>query len=176
MNPVRLVVLTLACLGLTRVPVSADDIQSRYAVISYENAALLEAFNNRLFMGRLRYLMRGKASLTVEDEVKNKMDVITLSVQDILDMYPTDPAYSVSLCRDREDVRDKLDRRSDDGRGRAGVFASRQDRVYLSVPDTTLRVVAHEVGHVVVEKYFKTRPPEKIHELLAQFVEKHIDD
>jgi Zn-dependent membrane protease YugP len=44
------------------------------------------------------------------------------------------------------------------------------------VKDTKLRVVAHEVGHAIVDQYFMVRSPYNIHELLAQFTEKHITD
>ena len=37
-------------------------------------------------------------------------------------------------------------------------------------------VLAHELAHVVVDLYFGVPPPQKIHELLAQFVETHLKD
>jgi hypothetical protein len=174
MNHTRFFMAVLISLALFPPSVSATDIHSRYTTISYENDALLETFNNRLFMGRLRYLMRGTRPLTVEDEVKNKLDVITQNVETILEMYPPNLHYSVSLCTDMDQVNEALTTRHPGAWHRAGFYSTGKDTVYLSVPDTGLKVVAHEVGHVVVEKYFKTKPPVKVHELLAQFVEKHI--
>jgi len=37
-------------------------------------------------------------------------------------------------------------------------------------------VLAHEIGHVVVENYFTISPPQRIHEVLAQFAERHVTD
>jgi hypothetical protein len=48
--------------------------------------------------------------------------------------------------------------------------------MYLSIRDVKLRVIAHEIGHVVVDHYFDVPPPVKIHEVLAQFAETHISD
>jgi predicted metalloprotease len=48
--------------------------------------------------------------------------------------------------------------------------------IWISVDDANLHVLAHEIGHAVVDHYFKVRPPYNIHELMAQFVEKHITD
>ncbi len=36
--------------------------------------------------------------------------------------------------------------------------------------------MAHEIGHAIVDHYFKVRPPYNVHELMAQFVEKRISD
>jgi hypothetical protein len=48
--------------------------------------------------------------------------------------------------------------------------------IVISIPDTNLHVFAHEIGHAIVEQYFKPRPPYVLHELIAQYCEKHIND
>jgi hypothetical protein len=55
-------------------------------------------------------------------------------------------------------------------------YSLREDTIYISVDDTKLRVIGHEIGHAIVDHYFEVRPPYKIHELMAQFSEKHITD
>ena len=55
-------------------------------------------------------------------------------------------------------------------------YSLAEDTIYISVDDARLRVLAHEIGHAVVDHYFKVRPPYNIHELMAQFAEKHVSD
>ncbi|MBU1168090.1 MAG: hypothetical protein KKD44_00855 [Proteobacteria bacterium] len=154
----------------------AFEIHGQYASVSYETENMLEAFNNRLFMGRLRYLLRAKRALTMEDEVISKMDVISKKVEQVLEMFPPHLHYSVSLCENMDRVKDKFIALHRLEWKRPGFYSPINDTMYLSVKNANLQVVAHEVGHVVVEKYFKVRPPVKVHELLAQYAEKHIGD
>lgn len=156
--------------------VSAFEIHGQFASISYENENMLQSFNNRLFMGRLRYLLRAKRALTVEDEVINKMDVITEKVEQVLEMFPPHLHYTVLLSENTDKVKDQFVALHHKEWRRPGFYSPINDTMYLSVENADLKVVAHEVGHVVVEKYFKIRPPVKVHELLAQYAEKHIGD
>jgi hypothetical protein len=55
-------------------------------------------------------------------------------------------------------------------------YSPKANTVYISAPDVTLRVVGHELGHSVIEHYFHPSPPVNIHELMAQYVEKYIDE
>jgi hypothetical protein len=152
------------------------EIKSRYTTISYDNQKHLQTFNNRLNMGRLRYLLRGKNSLTVEDEVKHKIDVITQSVCDILEMHPPGLQYGITLVLDKNGVKKIFIKLHGKIWENTGFYHAPNNTVYLSIEDTKLSLLAHEVGHVVVNNYFEVSPPVKIHELLAQFAEKHITD
>lgn len=69
-------------------PSACLDISSRYATIHYEKEELLREFNKEILLGSLSYNMRFKKSITWQDEVKNKVDVIVERVVvqlDILD-------------------------------------------------------------------------------------------
>ena len=55
-------------------------------------------------------------------------------------------------------------------------YSPKKNTVFYAAAKTKLRVVAHEIGHVVAEHYFAISPPPKIHEVLAQYAESHIMD
>ncbi|MCK5098348.1 MAG: hypothetical protein KAR45_09605, partial [Desulfobacteraceae bacterium] len=55
-------------------------------------------------------------------------------------------------------------------------YSPSKNRVFYSADNAYLRVVAHEIGHVVAENYFTISPPQRIHEVMAQFAEKHVTD
>jgi len=55
-------------------------------------------------------------------------------------------------------------------------YSPGKNTVFYSADNGRLRVVAHEIGHVVAENYFAISPPPKIHEVLAQYAESHITD
>lgn len=157
-------------------PVFAFEVKGHYASVAYETDEMLEDFNDRLFMGRLRHLLRSKRALTIEDEVRNKIDLISVKVEQVLEMFPPNFNYSVQLCKDMDKIREMFLLLHKRNWKRPGFYSPVNNTVYLSVKNTNIQVVAHEVGHAVVENYFKVRPPVKIHELLAQYAEKHIGD
>jgi predicted Zn-dependent protease len=55
-------------------------------------------------------------------------------------------------------------------------YSPTQNIVFYSADNAELRVVAHEIGHVIAEHYFQVSPPSKIHEVLAQYAEKHVTE
>jgi hypothetical protein len=137
---------------------------------------MLQTLNSRLFLSRFKYLMKEKRPMTVEEEVMGKIDLITVKVEEILEMFPPNLQYTLSLCENMDQVQENFVTLHQREWKRPGFYSPINDTVYLSVRHAKVNVVAHEVGHVVIEKYFKVRPPVKIHEILAQFAEKHITD
>lgn len=151
--------------------------KSRYVTLSYSGSEVLRDFNKRLVLNRkLRYKLREKRMITVEDEVIAKLEVLIEKAESILNMFPPSLHITVRLLPTRREVaavyQQKYGRRAD----HIAYYSLKEDTIYISVRDTKLRVVAHEIGHAVVDHYFKVRPPYNIHELMAQFTEKHITD
>jgi hypothetical protein len=94
-----------------------------------------------------------------------------------LDLFPQlIQKVNVLLCEDYVEVqktyRDRYQKSFD---GIAFISLGRME-IVISIPDTNLQVFAHEVGHAIVEQYFKPRPSYVLHELMAQYCEKHIND
>lgn len=157
-------------------PLAAQEIVSRYATIQYEKEDLLREFNRELLLGSLSHLMRYKKSITWQDEIKNKVDVIVERVIVVLDMRPNDVRFKLVLLPTEEDVqqvyRMKYNRKVD----YIAFYAPKDKTVYLSVNDIRIGVFAHELGHLIIDLYYGTTTPSKIHEVLAQFVETHLMD
>ena len=167
-------ILSFMILFIVHNPTLAFEIKGEYSSISYDTDAILEVFNNRLFLGRLRYLLRGRRALTVEDEVINKIDVISERIQEILDMHPDNLHYAMILYDTPRALEKHYPGKHNQRYEGACFYSPETDSVFLNASTSSLKIVAHEIGHVVVEKYFKVKPPVKIHELLAQFAEKHL--
>jgi len=55
-------------------------------------------------------------------------------------------------------------------------YSPRDKTIFVSVPDTNLGVLAHEIAHAVIDLYYGRATPLKIHEVLAQYVESHLRD
>ena len=154
----------------------AGQQKSRYVTISYPNRQVLQEFNDNLRLNRkLNYAMR-KNVVTVADEVLAKLDIIIEKVQIVLDMFPNYYHVRVVILPDDDDVSRVYKRKYGKRANHIAYYSLSEKTIYVSADDTKLRVVAHEIGHSVVDRFFKVRPPYNIHELMAQFAEKHVTD
>jgi hypothetical protein len=176
-RPLPIVFLLLFCWLLCGVTsVLAGQQKSRYATLSYPNREVLQEFNENLRLNRkLNYAMR-KNVVTVADEVLAKLDIIIEKVQIVLDMFPDYYHVRVVLLADDDDVARIYKKKYGKRASHIAYYSLSEKTIYVSVDDTKLRVIAHEIAHSVVDHYFKVRPPYNIHELMAQFAEKHVTD
>lgn len=165
-----LVVLSAAFLS------SAAELESRYAKIAYETEEDLRKFNDGVRLRSLSYLARNRNNLTVADEVGTKVDVLTERVKTVLEMSPKTLKFTIVLLPSESDVRRVYRARYGKSADFIAFYAPKEGTVYLSVDDVTLHVLAHELAHVVIDHYLGVSPSSKIHEVLAQYAEEHLED
>jgi len=154
---------------------AAFEIKSRYATITYFDNKTLRKFNNKLNMGRLKSRIKGPND-TIENEVASKINFIVEKVRAVLDMFPPKFKFSMVILSGVKEVQQEFRKIYNVNVGYIAFYSPSRNRVFFSANNGVLRVVAHEIGHVVAENYFKISPPQRIHEVLAQFAEAHITD
>lgn len=93
--------------------------------------------------------------------IKSRVDRIVERVQSILDMRPADFHVRINI---HPEYKEGLIAKYSDKTGSITVYA---DRI-------TDGVFAHELAHAVICNYFSEAPSEKIQEILAQYVDKHL--
>lgn len=156
---------------------SGKQIKGRYTTIVYSDIKLLKDFNTKIRMGRkLNYYFKQKKVLTFEDEVLAKVDTIIEKAEVVLDMFPNNLHVTIVLLPKARDVSRVFKQKYGKKANHIAYYSLSEDTIYMSVKDARLRVLAHEIGHAVVDHFFAVRPPYNIHELMAQFTEKHITD
>jgi len=168
-----LVFLFLACTA--RVSFGLE-IKSDRVTIVYESEDILRTFNRSLRLGGLSYLMKGRKSITIHEEVANKVDVLLDRVQDILEMYPRNLSFKIVILRSASEVQKAYLSRYGAAVDYIAYYSPHEETVYLSLRDINRHILAHELSHVVMKNYFGTSPSAKIHEVLAQYVDKHLED
>jgi hypothetical protein len=113
-----------------------------------------------------------------EQEFAHKVDLIFKKAQKVLDMYPRRMHVDIKIYKDRS----QLDREyadvfgSHDGIERISFYVHKYTTVYTAEDALREGVLAHELGHAIIDHYFLILPPENIKELLAQYVEIHLED
>ena len=166
----------LICLSLALAcgSAAAFDIEGRYSTISCANMETLEDFNYELYMGRLKSGVRGGD--TIREEVSSKLDFIVEKVMQVLDMHLRELSFEIVIHESRQGVQASFQEIYKQEVGYIAFYSPSENVVFLSAEDADLRVVAHEIGHVVAEHYFQVSPPARIHEVMAQYAEKHVTD
>lgn len=150
---------------------------SRYATIICSDPELLKEFNDKLYLGRnLSRMIKRKNLITVGDEVQAKIDLIVEKVEVVLDMFPEKLQFNLVLLPTSRDVSAVYKKNYGKSVNHIAYYSLTQKTIYISVKDTRLKVLAHEIGHMVADNFFQVRPPYTIHELMAQFAEKHVTD
>jgi hypothetical protein len=173
-----LYILLMAVLGgaLFILECPAFELDSRYATITYQDPGALKKFNKKLYMGTLRSRVKRQGPDTIEQEVVAKINVIIEKAMGVLDMYPPLLKFSIVIEPDEEAVQRHFQRLYKIDVNYIAFYSPGKNRVFYSADNGRLRVVTHEIGHVIVENYFKVSPPQRIHEVLAQYAEKHINE
>lgn len=155
----------------------AAELQTRYATIHYESERQLHELNRKLRLsGNLAYLLDGRKIITVHDEVAAKIDIVMDKVQIVLEMFPDKLAFKLLLFSTAEGAQAELFKRYRKKVNFISFYSRRENTLYLSAQHSELKVIAHELGHVVVEHYFDKSTPAKIHEVMAQYAVRHITD
>ena len=154
----------------------AFEINSEFAVIEYQSKDALKKFNRKLYMGRFKYDLRKRSSDTIEDEVRNKIDFIVEKVMKVLRMYLPELKFRIMIHPSKKGVKEDFKRIYNVRVNYIAFYSPSENKVFYSANNAELRVVAHEIGHVVAENYFEVSPPQNIHEVIAQYAEQHITD
>ncbi len=152
-------------------------LSSRYATIVYSDPKLLKKFNDKLYVGRsLRRAVKKRNPVTTADEIKAKADAIIEKAEIVLDMFPNKLHITIVLLPKARDVARTYCQKYGKKVKHIAYYSLSEDTIYISVSNSNLEVFSHEVGHAVVDHFFKVRPPYNIHELMAQFTSAHIND
>lgn len=157
----RIPLLLLLLLCLPSDLYAAAAAKSRYVTLQHNgNAELVRDFNNEVVLTRkLRYYLAKKKIVTVEDEVLAKLDIIIEKVESVLDMFPAKLHITVVLLPTSREVAAVYKQKYGKNVNHIAYYSLKENTIYVSVEDVSLRVIAHEIGHAVVDHYFDVRPP-----------------
>ncbi len=154
-------------------------IRSAYLTIYYTPEVNLKRLERLL---RTRYipvtaarrdLFTNRAN-PVTDRISSRLDLVFLRAEEILGMYPQ-MDLKIKIFKNRNQVKDEYYKIYKTYENYASFYAHRMETIYTSEQDISDSVVAHEMGHAVVDHYFSVKPPQKIGEMLAQYVDIHLE-
>ena len=126
---------------------------TRYTTIYYSQQKDLKAFLWRISGKRIDiHVYPGLA--------QSRVDRIVEKVQATLDMYPR--KFHVDIY-----IKQKYEK------GEIAFYSEKDNSVTVYANKVTDGVLAHEIAHAVIKAYFRVPPPQKVREILSQYVDRH---
>jgi hypothetical protein len=119
---------------------------------------------------------RGSRLSSAQQKIAYNLDVLFTRAQEVLDMHPVMKKIRVFIFRDRDELQEeyfRMFRRREDIKS---FYVYKFNAIFISEDDSSDSIMAHEMGHAIVNHYFKVMPPEKVSEMLAGYVDLHLDD
>jgi hypothetical protein len=132
-----------------------ETFRTKSAVIYYDRDKDLTDFIWRIG-GQTVELPRDRALAT------SRVDRLIERVQAILDMQPKNFKVKIYLAGELL------------GPNRVAYYQYRTKEIHVSVHLVTDGVLAHEIAHAVIDRYFATPPSSKVQEILTQYVDRHL--
>jgi len=146
---------------------------TRYTTIFYANDGDLHRFARNIGSGMSFMTENPEKNPTV---TKNRVDGIVEAVQRLLDMHPPNLHLSIYIYKNQAELNTAYHRLGLTGAAPPAFYAHLTESVSLSLDTITNGMLAHEIAHAIICFHFGAPPPMRMQEILAQFVDKHLED
>lgn len=150
-------------------------VESRYCTLWVHPEIPLNRLNRQVSTWRVRPQMASAAD-TAEAQLAAKCDTLFRRAEELLDMYPPGIHVVIRVEREIQDIHNAHAAHYGFGTSAVAFYLLENNTVYAAAGSVTESVLAHEMAHCVVDHYFGVRPPRKIEEMLAMFVDEHLRD
>ena len=153
-------------------------LESKYTFIQYQSIEDLKRFNNQLDFGEagwsLQHLFSTETPMNQMDGIRNKVDMIFTTVQQLLDMRKKMKKVTVNIYPNREQLDNAFFQLyQKNNHFRAG-YIYELNTIYVNVKDLHEGMLAHEMAHAIIDHYLLVRPPAASAEILARYVDSHL--
>lgn len=156
-------------------------INSSYTAICVQNAVDLRSAVRKIDVDFAKFdpveksLFLGR-NISDESEFADKIDILVRKVRKILDMYPSGFKVNIKIYNSQEALNSTYKEIFKEDAGYKAFYVHKFHTIYVSFNNLSESVLAHEIGHAVIDAYFIILPPLKVRELLACYVDLHLKD
>ena len=152
--------------------------ESTYFTIYFKTTTDFKAIERKL--KRRRFYYNGNSSSKYLDNpverVAHRLDVLYKKVRDILNMHPNRSDIKVVIFKNQKELDDEYYSLFKQRKSYTSFYIYKYDTIYTCEKNISDSVMAHEMGHAVIDHYFLILPPENIKEMLASYVDEHLEN
>jgi len=156
-------------------------VESSYTTVYIDADIDLKRLNKRIDVNFARYdpierrLFLNKGTSETE-RLANKIDIIVRKAKKILDMHPPGYHVKIKVFKDNRNLVNEYSHIFGEEREYRAYYIHKYRTIYTSLQGISESVLAHEIGHSIIDSYFNVLPPQKVRELLACYVDVHLKD
>ncbi len=118
----------------------------------------------------------GSRSKNVTSEFANKVDLLFEKAQAILDMRKKMRKVRVRVYSNQSELEEAYWKIFKGRCNVRGWYVYEFNTVFLNVKDVHEGMLAHELGHAIIDHYLTVRPPRATAEILAKYVDLHLHE
>ncbi|MFH0855443.1 MAG: hypothetical protein V1869_02850 [Candidatus Omnitrophota bacterium] len=111
----------------------------------------------------------------IENRITARLESILLRAKRILAMNPPYMNLKIKVFNNREELNNEYYRIFGSRQNYRSFYIHNLEMIFSSMQDITDSVIAHEMGHAIIDHYFNVTPPPKVAELLAVYVDSHLE-
>jgi len=172
-----IVILVVALAGIPgpglAQPPAWNHVVGRHAIVAYQHRDELIAFNRQIRYG-FQFGVPEGSDEALAALVAGKVDALYERAQQILDMRGKSEKVTIRLHPDSRRLHEIYQALFKAECPYRAWYLYEKKTVYINVADVTAGMVAHEVGHHIIDHYFKVRPPAATAEILARYIDAHL--
>ncbi len=155
-----------------------ERIDSAYMTIYYQPGVDLKSVERKLRQRSLYIAGKPKLPPLAEtsEKIAYRLDLIFEKAREILDMRPRRYDLAVKIFESRKDMTDMYESIFNERKETRSFYVYKTGTIYTNERDISDSVIAHEIAHSIVDHYFVVLPPSKVKEMLAGYVDLHLDE
>ncbi|MCM8761229.1 MAG: hypothetical protein NC938_04920 [Candidatus Omnitrophica bacterium] len=151
-------------------------INSRYFTVYCERTVDVRTVARRLGSGGVSFFGSGSGA-TPEIKVADRLDGLLKRVEEILDMRPRAARFNVRIFNSRDNLEQEYRRIFGKTQNNLKAFyVHKYKTIYAYESGITDSIIAHEIAHAVIDSYFSVIPPTKVAEIMASYVDLHLEE
>ena len=152
--------------------VTAETIESRYFTIYLESGVNKEDMAMNISPPEsLRSIVKNPIVSEGFYALTDELDILLLSVEEVLDLRPRDFKCKIKICKDAEALSNVAFHLFGRHMQQGGFYVLQIDTLYVDAENVNIYILGHEMSHAVQSHYFVVPTPVKIQEVLAGYVE-----
>lgn len=154
-------------------------IETKHTTLTFSSAADVGTFNSAIDYGAgnsLSSIFRSAKSQNAEKELVRKVDLLFEKVQLILDMRKKMRRVRVRVFSNEAQLYEAYEKIYKTRCTVRGWYLYEFNTVFLNVKDVHEGMLAHELGHAIIDHFLSVRPPRATAEILAKYVDKHLHE
>lgn len=155
-------------------------VNSDYCTIIFEGDVDLRKVDKRLDIKFINLSSVNRQELRhtsdLFERIALKCDIILLKAEQTLDMYPADFHVNIIIFENKEMLIDAYEEVFEERKDLYSFYIYENNTIYTTQLRINQNVLAHEMGHALVNHYFIIRPPAVVRELISQYIDIHLED